>query len=184
MRNEREGASIAYQKMKKERGSRIVKSLSRALLALYLLLLLWLVLFKLSFDLLSVILTHQTRSINLIPFAGSVNLGEIIDNCVVFIPLGLLLSVNFKRANFWRKLAFVSVLSLAVETAQFVLAIGVTDITDLIANTFGGFLGLILYDLSNKYISGEILDRFIVLVGTILLVSLIMLRVLVFKVRY
>lgn len=169
---------------KKIRGNRRVKLLSKALLALYLLILLWLVLFKLSFDLWSVILHYQTRSINLIPFAGSGNLREIIDNCVVFIPLGLLLSVNFKRANFWRKLAFVLVLSLTAEIAQFVFAIGVTDMTDLITNTFGGFLGLILYDLGNKYINNEKLDRFIVLVGTILLVSLILLRVLFLRVRY
>ena len=161
-----------------------MKSLSRALLALYLLVLLWLVLFKLSFNLLSVILDHQTRSINLIPFAGSGSLREIIDNCVVFIPLGLLLSVNFKRANFWRKLALVLVLSLTAEIAQFVFAIGVTDITDLITNTLGGFLGLILYDFGNKYVNDEELDRFIVLVGTFLLVSIVLLRVLFLKVRY
>ena len=161
-----------------------MKSLSKVLLALYLLILLWLVLFKLSLNL-SLILDYQTRSINLIPFAGSSNLREIIYNCVVFIPFGLLLSVNFKRTNFWRKLTFVLVLSLTAETAQYIFAIGATDITDLITNTFGGFLGLILYNLSNKYIKIEKPDRFIVLSGTILLVLFILLRVLFFNnVRY
>ena len=32
--------------------------------------------------------------------------------------------------------------SLAVEIIQFALAIGVTDITDIITNTLGGFIGL------------------------------------------
>ena len=160
-----------------------MKSLSKALLALYLLILLWLVLFKLSFNL-SLIFDYQTRSINLIPFAfvnGRGNLREIIYNCVVFIPFGLLLSVNFKRANFWRKLAYVLVFSLTAEIAQFVFAIGATDITDLITNTFGGFFGLILYDLSNKYINDEKLDRFIVLVGIVLLVLFVLLRVVFFN---
>lgn len=163
-----------------------MKSLSKALLALYLLILLWLVLFKFSFNL-SLIWDYQTRSINLIPFAGvneRGNLREIIYNCLVFIPFGLLLSLNFKRTNFWRKLAFVLVISLTAELAQFVFAIGASDITDLITNTLGGFLGLMLYDLSNKYINNIKLDRFIVLVGTILLVLFILLRVLFFNVSY
>ncbi|EFH84437.1 VanZ family protein [Ktedonobacter racemifer] len=162
-----------------------MKSLSKTLLALYLLILLWLVLFKFSFNLSSV-LDYQTRSLNLIPFAGASrdNLREMIYNFVVFIPFGLLLSVNLKRANFWRKLAFVFIFSLAAEMIQFVFAIGATDITDVITNTFGGFLGLILYDLSNKYVDNEKLDRFIVVAGTILLILFILLRFLFFKVRY
>jgi glycopeptide antibiotics resistance protein len=166
-----------------------MKSLTKALLALYLLILLWLVLFKFTFNL-SSLFDYQTRSINLIPFAGAFmanvrgNLREMIYNCVVFVPFGLLLSVNCKRAGFWRKLAYVFVFSFAVEMAQFIFAIGITDITDLVTNTFGGFLGLIVYDLSNKYISSEKLDRFIVLAGVILLVLFILLRVVFLNVRY
>ncbi|WP_201391036.1 VanZ family protein [Ktedonobacter sp. SOSP1-85] len=159
-----------------------MKSLSKTLLALYLLILLWLVLFKFSFNLSSV-LDYQTRSLNLIPFADS-SLGEMIDNFVVFIPFGLLLSVNLKRANIWRRLAFICIFSLAAEIIQFVFAIGATDITDVITNTAGGFLGLILYDLSNKYVDNEKRDRFIVVAGTILLILFILLRFLFFKVRY
>jgi glycopeptide antibiotics resistance protein len=147
--------------VKKIQRNHIVKSLSKALFALYLLILLWLVLFKFAFNL-SLLLDYQARSINLIPFAGSsiVNLREILYNCVVFIPFGLLLSVNLKKTNFWLKLACICVFSLAAEIAQFVFAIGISDITDLITNTFGGFLGLILYNLCNKYIHSEKLDRF------------------------
>ncbi|HEX9503339.1 MAG TPA: VanZ family protein [Patescibacteria group bacterium] len=80
-----------------------MKLLSKTLLALYLLILLWLVLFKFSLDLSSV-LDYQTRSLNLIPFAdfSRNSLREMIFNFAVFIPFGLLLSVNLKRANFWR----------------------------------------------------------------------------------
>jgi glycopeptide antibiotics resistance protein len=111
-------------------------------------------------------------------------LREIIYNCAVFIPFGLLLSVNFKRAGFWRKLAYVFVFSLAAETAQFVFAIGTSDITDPITNTFGGFLGIMLYDLCSKRVKNEKLDRFIVVAGTVMLVSFIALRVLFFNIRY
>ena len=153
-----------------------MKSLSKILLALYLLILLWLVLFKFSLNLSSV-LDYQTRSLNLIPFADASrdNLRGWIYNVVVFIPFSLLLSVNLKRANFWRKLACVFIFSLAIEITQFVLMIGVSDITGIITNTFGGFLGLALYDLSNKYVDKKKLDRFIVVAGTILLILFVLL---------
>ena len=151
-----------------------MKSLSKIVLALYLLFLLWLVLFKFSLNLSSV-LDHQTRSLNLIPFAASSSLREIIYNFVVFIPFGLFLSVNLKRATFWQRLALVCIFSLAVEITQFVFAIGATDITDVITNTLGGYLGLLLYDLSNKYVNNEKLDRFIAVAGTLLLIVFILL---------
>lgn len=162
-----------------------MKLLSKALFALYLLVLLWLILFKLSLDL-SPILAYQTRTVNWIPFALSsfAVSREVLYNCVVFIPFGLLLSVNLKRTRFWPKLAVMFVFSLAAETAQFVFAIGVTDITDLITNTLGGFLGLALYDLSDRYINTEKLDRFIVITGIISLAVLILLCFLLFHVNY
>lgn len=160
-----------------------VKLLSKTLLTLYLFLLLWLVLFKFSSDIPSVLEEHQMRSLSLIPFADSLR-SEVISNLVVFIPFGLLLSVNFKRVSLWLKLTYVFIFSLAVEIFQFALAIGITDITDVITNTLGGFIGLLLYALGIRYIAMEKLDRFIVLTGTILLILFILLRLLVFKVRY
>jgi len=160
-----------------------MKSLSKAVLALYLLILLWLVLFKFSFDFASVLLDHQMRSLSLIPFADSLR-GETISNFMVFIPLGLLLSVNLKQVTVLRKLACIFILSIAVEVIQFILAIGVTDITDVIMNTFGGFVGLLLYDLFNKYVNSKKLDRFIVIACMILLLVFMLLRFLVFRVKY
>jgi glycopeptide antibiotics resistance protein len=162
-----------------------VKSLSKILLALYLLILTWLVLFKFSLDVPSV-LHYQMRSLNLIPFAGfsQGNSREMIDNFVVFVPLGLLLGVNLKRTTFWRKLAYVFFFSVMAEVIQFVLAIGTTDITDVITNTLGGLFGLMLYGVSDKFVDNKKLERFIVVTGTILLILLILLRFLVFKVRY
>jgi glycopeptide antibiotics resistance protein len=161
-----------------------VKLLSKILLALYSLLLLWLVFLKLSLDIPAVLSIHL-RSLNLIPFAGSsVGSAEMIANVVVFIPLGLLLSVNFKRTHFWRKFIYVLCLSLTVEIIQFVLAIGITDITDVITNTLGGFLGLALYNLGKAHADEEKLDGFIVVVGAVLVVLFILLRFFVLKVRY
>jgi glycopeptide antibiotics resistance protein len=152
-----------------------VKPLPKVLLALYLLILLWLVLFKFSIHVSSVL--DQTRSLNLIPFAGTsrVNLKQVVYNFVVFIPLGLLLSVNLKRATFWQKLALVLTLSVACETVQFVFAIGATDITDVITNTSGSFLGLLAYYLCERRVDTKKLDQRIVVIGTILLIFFIVL---------
>ena len=154
-----------------DEGDYMRKIVYRGLLALYLLTLIWLVLFKFSFNISSV-LDYQHRSLNLIPFAapkivnGRINFGEIIYNCLFFIPFGLLLNVNFKKVRFLPKLAFILVFSFTAELIQYIFAIGATDITDLITNTFGGFLGLKLYDLSNKYIKNEKLDSVIISIGT------------------
>jgi glycopeptide antibiotics resistance protein len=108
----------------------------------------------------------------------------MISNLVVFIPFGLLLSLNFKQSSFKSKLALIFAFSLAAETIQYVVAIGRTDITDVIINTLGGIIGLGIYDLSNKYIATEKLDRFIVIIGTVGLILFLLLRFLVFRVRY
>jgi glycopeptide antibiotics resistance protein len=157
------------------------KILSRGLLALYLVILIWAVLFKLKFNISSVFDYHH-RSLNLIPFAapsivnGKINFGEMILNCIFFIPFGLLLNVNFKKAGFLSKLAFILVFSVTAELIQYIFAIGATDITDVITNTVGGFLGLKLYDLSDRYINTEKLDRVIISVVTLLLVLSISMR--------
>ncbi len=159
-----------------------MKSLSKATLALYLFTLLWLVLFKFSYDITAVVLDHQARGLNLVPFSG--HLREAVENLVIFIPFGLLLSINFQHITFWRKLAFLFIFSVAFEVIQFILAIGITDITDVITNTAGGLFGLTIYELCRKYVDREKLDRFIILGIAILLIVLILLRTLVLRVRY
>ncbi|HEY2349305.1 MAG TPA: VanZ family protein, partial [Puia sp.] len=151
------------------------KFLSEGLLALYIAIMIWLVLFKFSFNI-SKVLQYHHRSLNLIPFAapsivnGRINYGEMIMNCAFFIPFGLLLSVNFKKVRFFNKLAFILAFSVTAELVQYIFAIGATDITDVITNTFGGFFGLTLYSLSNRYINSEKLDKIVISVGILLFV--------------
>lgn len=163
-----------------------MKPLPKVVFVVYLLTLLWLVLFKFSFDILSVLLDHQARSLNLLPFIGSSqgNIREMIDNFVVFIPFGLFLGINLKKATFWRKLAYISIFSLTVETLQFIFAIGITDITDIITNTLGGLVGLLVYDLGKKYIDNKKLDLFITILSAILIAALLLLRIFVLRVKY
>lgn len=179
--------STGENSQKRIRGDYNGKILSRGLLALYLVILIWLVLFKLDYNILSVFNYHH-RSLNLIPFAAPSNVNgsfvEMIENVIIFIPFGLLLNVNFKKAGFLPKFAFILVFSITVELIQFIFAIGATDITDVITNTVGGFLGLKLYGLCNKYINNKKLDRVIISVGTLLLVLLLYYRIHILRINY
>jgi glycopeptide antibiotics resistance protein len=107
-------------------------------LAAYLFVLLWLVLFKFSGDPLGVIASYQARSLNLIPFADS-GLSDMRDNFLAFFVLGLLVGVNDRSRGFVRKVAFVTLLSLAVEGLQYALAIGAADITDVLMNALAAW---------------------------------------------
>jgi glycopeptide antibiotics resistance protein len=164
----------------------IVKVLSRVLFTLYLLTLLWLVLFKISYDMSAILADYQMRSLNLIPFVtwGQTGVSETVSNLITFIPFGLLLGMNFKSAATWRLLLIVFGFSAVVETLQFVLAIGTTDITDVVTNTIGGLVGLVVYRLASKFISAKILDGVITVIGLILFVVFLLLRGLVLQVRY
>jgi D-alanyl-D-alanine carboxypeptidase (penicillin-binding protein 5/6) len=96
----------------------------------------------------------------------------MLDNFLIFIPFGLLLGVNLKKATFWQKLACVLLFSVAAEVVQFVFAIGVADITDVIMNTSGGLLGLLLYGMSRKRVDSKKLDPSIAVVVVVVLVAL------------
>lgn len=164
----------------------MIKTLSKVFFALYILTLLWLVLFKLSFDITGILLHHQSQSVNIIPFGdiASGSIRELIDNVIVFIPLGLLLCMFWQRIDLWRKLAYIALFSATIEILQFVLAIGATDITDVIANTTGGFIGLVAYNATAKRINNEILNGCIVISGMVLLVALLIYRLVFIKVLY
>ena len=166
-----------------------MKLWSRTVLVVYLLVLLWLVLFKFSSDIFSVIASHHATTLNLVPFAGN-RLREMFDNFIFFIPLGLLLGLNYKVISLKRKLAFVCIVSLVVEATQFVLAIGIADTTDVIMNTFGGLVGLMLYDVTRrrKYIKSDrldlLIDASITVIIAVLLAVFLYFRMFVLKVRY
>lgn len=163
-----------------------MKKFFHTVLVAYVLVLLWLLLFKFSYDPLGVVLHYHERGLNLVPFAGYAQgaLKDAIPNAIVFIPLGLLLSVTMKQVGFWRKLMYMCCLSIAVEAVQYIGAIGRTDITDVITNTVGGCIGLVLYRIGHKYLGGNISDWVTTGVVSFLLIVVLLLRTLVFKVRY
>ena len=118
------------------------RKISIALLALYLLTLSWIILFKATIPL---VVFQLERSVNVVPFGNDPRLHEIILNILVFVPMGIFISALKKKDSFFGMVALVFLLSLFYESAQFIFAIGVCDITDLIANTLGGIVGAGMY---------------------------------------
>jgi glycopeptide antibiotics resistance protein len=159
------------------------KMFSRSVFAAYLLILLWLVLFKFSYDPFGVIRDFHVRTLNLIPFAMA-HRSEMVSNIVVFIPFGLMLGVCFSELRLRSKLAIILGFSFGVEVVQFLLAIGVSDITDVIMNGLGGLLGIVGYQAASKLTKQESLERSIAVMGAIILLAVLYLRVFVFMVRY
>lgn len=71
---------------------------------------------------------------------------NIAGNILCFVPFGAILPVLARRA---RNLGMIVLLgfefSLAVECAQLALRVGSFDVDDLMLNTFGSFLGYLLF---------------------------------------
>lgn len=118
------------------------------LFLIYLALLVWIILFKLQFSIHDL---DTVRSINLIPFYYDKDVGtafhlkEVLENLLLFVPMGIYLQMLLSKWRFHGKLIIIAGTSLLLEMVQYVLAIGRSDITDLLTNTAGGFLGLALY---------------------------------------
>ena len=153
-------------------------NLTRILFAVYFLILVWILLFKMSF---SIDELYKPRSVNLIPFMGSVivngriHISEIINNILVFIPVGIYVCMLKKDWSIFKKISVGFFISLGIEVLQFVLAIGATDITDLIGNTLGGIIGIGVYYLFSKVFKDKTnnIINILALIATILLIVLI-----------
>ena len=158
-------------------------NLTRILFAVYFLILVWILLFKMS---LSMDELYKSRSINIIPFMGSVivngriDTSEIINNVLVFIPVGIYVCMLKKDWSILKKISVGFFISLGIEVLQFVLAIGATDITDLIGNTLGGIIGIGVFYLFSKVFKNKTnkIINILASIATILLIALISILVL------
>jgi glycopeptide antibiotics resistance protein len=98
------------------------------------------------------------QSVNLMPFRTidsylfnddliheSFVLSNILGNIIIFIPLGIYMTLVNRNKLILVNTILVTLLSLLVEIAQFIFAVGATDIDDIILNTIGGLLGVLLF---------------------------------------
>jgi glycopeptide antibiotics resistance protein len=123
------------------------------LFAIYLLLLVAVILFKLPFFSPG---GADERVINLIPLMGSFDEHgvlvpqEIVYNIALFVPLGVYICMIKSDWSYRKKIIPIIGLTVAFEVAQFIFALGRSDITDCLSNTLGGIIGIILYALLTR----------------------------------
>ena len=145
--------------------------LTYVLFTIYLIALTWILLFKLGVHFSNM---GNSRSINLIPFRellilnGKIDFAEMIMNVVIFVPLGIYAGIVFKRWITAKKLFLFFLISLIIEGIQLILALGVFDITDIINNTLGGIIGLMIYEgIEKAFKNSGKAQKFINLLATI-----------------
>lgn len=83
---------------------------------------------------------------------GATSLWQIMLNFLMYAPLGIILAHTYKKKKLpYRRLVIMLVcVSAANELLQYIFALGVADIDDLLANILGGLWGSSLYTLWEK----------------------------------
>ena len=100
---------------------------------------------------------HDIRTIKLVPFGTIIDflsrdkvshifiISNLLGNVVLFVPLGIYLALFNQGENFKKNVFRVFLVSLFAEIIQVTFKIGVGDIDDIILNTLGGYIGIIIY---------------------------------------
>ena len=123
-------------------------NLTKTIFIIYCIILIWTVLLKMAASPEEIRYLAGNRKLNLIPFdyrggVPRILIREAAMNVLVFIPFGFylnMLGVSGGKAVFRGFL-----LSFAFEACQYLLAIGISDMTDLLTNTVGTAIGVGLY---------------------------------------
>ncbi|WP_235518699.1 VanZ family protein [Cellulomonas sp. Leaf334] len=118
----------------------------------YLVLLAWAVLWKLEVPWVG---EAGMRVVKLVPFAATSSAGastpfDVVVNVALFVPLGLYLGLLAPSWRWWRVAGVAAAVSLGLEVAQYVLAVGSSDLTDVVVNTAGALVGLGLLALVRR----------------------------------
>lgn len=121
---------------------------------LYLFLLTWIIVFKFRLDITGL---RYLRAVNFIPFKEN-ELREILINIFLFIPYGMYLREFTKKKSL--TVGMIILTSFIFELLQYILHIGISDITDIMMNTLGGIIGILFISiLKNKIGNSKVLDN-------------------------
>ncbi len=108
---------------------------------------------------------HSTRAVNLVPFQGIISYlsgndlvsGQdsasvlhafaplnLLANIFIFVPCGVYITLFKKDKGIWKNALWVFVISTVVEIVQFISKFGIGDIDDVILNSMGGLIGVLI----------------------------------------
>lgn len=129
---------------------------------------------------------YFSRTINLIPFndiiQGNYNKLDLFGNIILFIPLGIYISILLDKNKTLKNILIILIVSLVFESCQYIFGIGATDITDITTNTFGGVIGIYVYKmLILLFKDGEKVKKIIAICSFImmLIVSLLLIGIII-----
>lgn len=150
------------------------------LTTVYFIFLIWAIIFKFQ---LSLDKLPDLQHINLIPFgdssfkAGKFNTSEVLSNFIIFVPFGIYLNLIPWKLPYLIQILIIATGSIAFEVLQYIFAIGVSDITDILMNVIGGVSGILFYLLLKKISkNGARLDKYLIIIsaiGTVLMFVLV-----------
>lgn len=81
---------------------------------------------------------------------------NIIGNILIFVPLGIIIKYYFNFLNNYNAVYIGFIISLSFEFIQLKTGLGIFDIDDLLLNTIGCFIGILIYQLINNYQNKEL----------------------------
>lgn len=133
-------------------GDRRIRPALYWLFAAWIVLLVWLVLWKFQLPYLGL---DDQRAIKLVPFVASGGFGasagwEVPANLLLFLPLGVYLGLLAPSWRWPRISVAAACASLALEVAEYILAVGSSDVTDVIVNTVGALTGVALVAVARR----------------------------------
>jgi len=106
------------------------------------------------------------RGLNLIPFRSITSyltgriifpylINNLLGNIVVFVPMGIYISLLRKSKGVFISLLYVFFVSLSFEVLQYIFARGTCDIDDVLLNCLGGLIGIIVYKCLRFFLKKE-----------------------------
>jgi len=103
---------------------------------------------------------YSFRSLNLIPFHSIISylsgqdiishsfaLSNVLGNVILFVPLGVYLTLFNRDKNFYKNFLWIILFSIFAEIMQYILSVGVSDVDDVILNGLGGAIGIAFYKI-------------------------------------
>ena len=97
---------------------------------------------------------------------GTARRTEMLSNVAAFIPFGFFLSeflASLNRTGSWRRVGWVVLaafgLSLCIECLQLIMHVGFFELTDLVMNTVGAFVGAGVAILFRRFLRSFALGR-------------------------
>ena len=89
-----------------------------------------------------------------------------------------------QKHNILKSVLIVLATSLLIESTQYIARIGVSDINDVILNTTGGFIGILITTMFVKWIGKNTVKKAVAVLGSVVAVIMIVLETTLFIANY